>query len=664
MSKRYRRLCALTVVGFGWGLGCGDVDSELPVIVGGAGTSGAAGEGPAASAGAGAGGAPGPDVQVPPSTETAPDDEASWVFDESALRTYELTLPPEAWEALQASALDEEYVLADLAVDGESLPNVGLRFKGGFGTLENCFDEDGAQICPKLSMKLKFDELDADQRLRGLKRLNFHSMLNDPSAMHDRLGYRMFREMGIAAPRATHARLVINGEYRGLFSLVEEIDGRFADSRFSPGDGNLYKQCWPNSEDAAAYQECLETNEDIADHSGMVEFAAALQGATPDTLASVVATYADTEQLLTYLAVDHTLNNWDGVTGFYCFGDGCENFNYYWYQEEDQARFTLIPWDLDQTFSVSNQFDAVPGPLDIPEDCSPVENGFGIPVLPPACDPLIGGIARADRAPFVAALGRLVDGPLELERVYTAIDAWRAQIEPALAEDPFAPSVDAFRAAVSGLREDVRVLRLRAIAERDGAPVDRFRLTPGGVEDFEAASPLSIGLGVTRNATSTSNVAVGLSEEGALTGQRDLTVRVEMRDGVVPWAQWVQVRVPLAESASLAPSSRLRFNVSSSEPRILHIGIDSSAYSNRDASGELGWDIELDGSMQPIDLELATATFPEWGEAVPDSIEEILANATGLLLEPAAAGRDDEGWLGAGIVDEGEMHVDDLQLVP
>jgi spore coat protein H len=661
MSKRYRRLCALTVVVFGGGLGCGDVNSELPVIAGGGGTSGAAGEGSGPDAGA----APDPDIQPPPSSEQTPDDEASWVFDEGVLRTYELTLPADEWAALQASALEEQYVLADLQVDGETLPSVGLRFKGGFGTLENCFDEDGAQICPKLSMKLKFDELDAEQRLHGLKRLNFHSMLNDPSALHDRLAYRMFREMGIAAPRATHARLVINGEYRGLFSLVEEIDGRFTSSRFSPGDGNLYKQCWPTSTDPAAYGECLETNEDIADHSGMVAFAAALSEAAPEALASVVATYADPEQLLTYLAVDRTLNNWDGVTGFYCFGDGCENFNYYWYQQEDQARFTLVPWDLDQTFSLSNQFDAVPGPLELPEDCStPLESGFGLPVQAPACDPLIGGLARGDHGPYRAALGRLVDGPFALDRVHAAIDAWQAQIEPAVVEDPFGPSVDAFHAAVAGLREDVRVLRLRAIAERDGAPIERFSLTPGGVEDFEAASPLAVGLGIARNATSTSDIAVSLSEGSALGGEHDLSVRVEMRDGVVPWAQWVQVRLPLAESAGLAASGHLRFRVSASGPRVLHIGIDSSAYSNRDASGEIGWDIDLDGTTQPIDLELASATFPDWGEAVPDTIEEILANATGLLLEPAAAGRDDEGWLGAGVVDVGEIHFDDIELAP
>jgi hypothetical protein len=205
---------------------------------------------------------------------------------------------------------------------------------------------------------------------------------------------------------------------------------------------------------------------------------------------------------------------------------------------------------------------------------------------------------------------------------------------------------------------------LRAIAERDGAPVERFSLTPGSLEDFEAASPLAVGLGVTRASTSSSNAAVGLAEEGGLAGERDLNVRVEMRDGVVPWAQWVQVRLPLAASGGLAPSSRLRLQVSSNGPRVLRINIDSTGYSDRDASGELGWDIALDGTRQQLDLELSSATFPDWGQAVPDSAADILANATGLLLEPAAEGRDDDGWLGPGVVDMGELHLDDVELVP
>ena len=40
----------------------------------------------------------------------------------------------------------------------------------------------------------------------GLKKLNFHAMGRDPSMLRERLGYGSFRQNGVAAPRAMHAR--------------------------------------------------------------------------------------------------------------------------------------------------------------------------------------------------------------------------------------------------------------------------------------------------------------------------------------------------------------------------------------------------------------------------------------------------------------------------
>lgn len=50
--------------------------------------------------------------------------------------------------------------------------------------------------------------------------------------LRERLGYSLYRDMDVLAPRAVHARVYINGEYQGLFVAVEEIDGRFAPNRF------------------------------------------------------------------------------------------------------------------------------------------------------------------------------------------------------------------------------------------------------------------------------------------------------------------------------------------------------------------------------------------------------------------------------------------------
>ena len=44
------------------------------------------------------------------------------------------------------------------------------------------------------------------------------------------------------ASRHTYAKLTINGRYRGLFSMVEDVDRRYLHDRFGDADeGNLYK---------------------------------------------------------------------------------------------------------------------------------------------------------------------------------------------------------------------------------------------------------------------------------------------------------------------------------------------------------------------------------------------------------------------------------------
>jgi spore coat protein H len=592
-------------------------------------------------------------------------DAAAWVFDEATLRTYTLSLDPAVWQNLIANARDEVYVLADLDVDGQRLPQVGLRFKGSFGTLDACFDDAGALVCSKLSVKLKFDEADPSQRLYGLKRLNFHAMRTDRSLMHERLAYRLFREMGVPAPRATHARLVVNGEYQGVFALVEDIDGRFTKSRFADGDGNLYKEYWPDSDDPVSLAEHLETNEEAPDHTAMLAFYAALSSAGPDGLAQAVARYTDSDRLLSYLAVDRAIRNWDGVTTFYCFGESCDNHNFFLYQHEAEPRFTLIPWDLDNTFAVSDGFDPVPSPLEIPAECSArYEVLPGVAVQAPACDLLLQGIARSDRARVTAELTRLLEGPFTLERMNGWLDAWQAQIEPAVANDGHGPGLPAFHVAVSHLRDDLNVLRLRALAERDQQPLQRYRLEAGALNDFESTSELALGLGVSRSSTSQTVLRVALGQTDTLGGERDLRFEFEFRDGTAPWSQWAQVRVPLATATDLRGRQSLRLLVRSSAPRLLKIALDSAAYSDVGESGRASWDVELDGTVQELVLDLHNASFSAGGGLVHETLDDVLESVTALLFEPSAKGRNEDGYLGDGITDSGSLQLDQIEFVP
>ena len=116
-------------------------------------------------------------------------------------------------------------------------------------------------------MKVKINWEGREEKFFGLKKIQLHSQNLDDSQMRERLAYWLFREMGVPAPRSIHARLLINGEYVGLFALTEQIDGRFTRYNYDDGKGNLYKEIWPITENAQPQSEQtflsnLKTNED------------------------------------------------------------------------------------------------------------------------------------------------------------------------------------------------------------------------------------------------------------------------------------------------------------------------------------------------------------------------------------------------------------------
>ena len=209
----------------------------------------------------------------PSGTENYLTKNSDYIFDQNKLATFELNLPVASLAKIDADPAAEEYVEGILTFEGETISPVGIRYKGSVGAFVNCLtgtdwsNPSGSKICTKLSMKIKMNWNDSDQKFYGLKKLQFHSMNLDPSQMRDRLGYWLFREMGVPAPRAVHAKLKINGIFVGLFILVEQIDGRFTRYNFENGKGNLYKEIWPLNYNgipysAQTYINNLKTNED------------------------------------------------------------------------------------------------------------------------------------------------------------------------------------------------------------------------------------------------------------------------------------------------------------------------------------------------------------------------------------------------------------------
>lgn len=331
-------------------------------------------------------------------TGTISKDESSIVFDQEKLRTYTLTVEEKDWQWLEENVIKEEYIPAVLDVDGKVVGKVGLRYKGSRFTLEGCVGMRGGERCSKISMKIKFNKYDKNLRYYGLKRLNFGSMMYDPSALRERLSYSIYREMNVITARAAHARLVINGKYKGLFSLVEQIDGAFIKKKFpEKRGGKLYKEVWPLTDNTTYYAKGLKTNLKNASHDEFVKFYGDLDNSEESKLSSVIAKWTDTGYLMRYMAVDRAICNWDGLTALYPLKtiEGFGGHNYYWYQEKDRPFFWLLPWDLDNTMTLKTGFDHVPEWDSDFDDCKKTFPIFGDETIAisPTCDRFIKGMA-------------------------------------------------------------------------------------------------------------------------------------------------------------------------------------------------------------------------------------------------------------------------------
>jgi hypothetical protein len=426
------------------------------------------------------------------------------VFDENEVRSYNLTFSDAEYARLmdlstllrQRTVVNEDrYVQASLRMDDTELPAIEVRFKGQF-SLTGCVDGTGTRrvrvesyyrdidVCQRFSLKLDFNNVDQDARLDGLKQLNLHAMAADPSKMRERLGYSLYRDMGILTPRAVHARVFINGEYHGLFAAVEEVDGRFTANRFpDSGDGNVYKEIWPSEHiTSTAAAAALRTNEEpeVLDVSGFVNFKDAAVTATEENFATQLAPFIDFDYLARFVVVNRAINDFDGIMAFYFgWGPPPANHNLFWYHDTESGQFMLIPWDLDKSLWAPEPnfwFNNEPHGENVTPNWNVVTNncdgytawfdnlGESYQMMAIDCDPLLRLLRGHVYDSQKAITDEFLEGPFSEVSVKVKLDTWRAQIVDAVEEDAlmdsqhFQDSVDALLADLPEFHGNVRLM--------------------------------------------------------------------------------------------------------------------------------------------------------------------------------------------------------------
>ena len=419
--------------------------------------------------------------------------DSNYIFDQDQLHTFELVLPQAALDELNADPMAEEYVEGELVFEGETIGPVGIRYKGSVGAWVGCvgegaiFADGGAKACTKLSMKVKINWNDPDAEFFGLRKLQLHSQNLDQTLMHERLGYWLFREMGVPAPRSVHARLVVNGEFVGLFALTDQIEGRFTRHNFEEGTGKLYKEVWPidsNGEPTSrnALYDGLKTNEDDEDlsMSQIESFGSEVSAATDEELQEIMRKWMDIEEVISYSVVDRLIRNDDGAFHWYCdfegagFDAGCNNHNFYWYADPSTEKMHLIPWDLDNSFE-NILFDANPvtpvpdGWGEITDDCKSFSYGmWGLSQRSAACDKIMGSwVMFTDE--YERIYNEFMSGPFAQEQVESLLNTWEEQISPVVSEaqetHDDALSFEAWQGALDRFRQSLAYARGQEVSE-------------------------------------------------------------------------------------------------------------------------------------------------------------------------------------------------------
>jgi hypothetical protein len=352
----------------------------------------------------------GPPVPEDPNEQIPPLDEEGCpgIYAQDLLPTFELTMDPAVWDQLAwewEHGLDQEeqgvdhnpyHPLIEFRYGEIVINDAEIRLRG------NTTYWDPAN---KMQFQIGFHQHDENGLFLGQRRLAFDAAENNVHMLRDRLGLAILRDMGITAPCANNARLVVNGEYYGLFTSIEKIDERFIERVFDDPTGDLFdRHNWE-----------LKTNENTSNNDRIE----ALQDA--DSVEEL-ETYLDIEQALQVFAAEAIIPHGDGMWA--------GGLNFFLYDDPLRNKFVLLPWDLDGCLERFSH----PPDGEYPTNPDPVvwekPNSHGRPLY----EIMLEESEWFDY--YIERLALQFESGYQLEKLHARIDTWTAQIQDSVFADP------------------------------------------------------------------------------------------------------------------------------------------------------------------------------------------------------------------------------------
>lgn len=285
---------------------------------------------------------------MPSAAQTSDD-----LFNPEQLQRVELWLNAADWAKLKENFQENTYYPADFVWNGTTMRNIGIRSRGF-----------GSRRSSKPGLRVDFNRYSDGQEFLGLKSLVLDNLSQDATGIHETVTMRFYRRLGMPAPRETHARLYVNGEYAGLYGLIESVDKTMMGRVFGSINGNvqndgylfeynyILNNPWRFGYEGSALDPYkarfdIKTNEKDGDTKiwGPIEELARLVNNTDvSQFESVIGPLVDLPAFVRFIAVQNFVAENDGFNGY----AGMNNF--FLYRLEKSTKHVFLPWDEDVAF--------------------------------------------------------------------------------------------------------------------------------------------------------------------------------------------------------------------------------------------------------------------------------------------------------------------------
>ena len=273
------------------------------------------------------------------------------LYDPDTLRTFFLQFEDADWEQeLEDFHGTDVEVPATLQVDGKTFRDVGVHFRGN----------TSYAMVPrgwKRSLNLSLDYAHKKQAFGGYRTLNLLNSSMDPSFLRSVLYMQLAREY-FPAPKANHARVVINGENWGIYVNVQQFNTDFTRDFFKTDSGGRWKvpgspggggglEYLGESPDSYKYFYEIKSKDDPQSWKALITLCKTLNQEPAKTLEAALAPMLDIEGALRFLALDLALINDDG------YWARASDYSLYC---DEKGRFHVFPYDTNESFRTGGGF--------------------------------------------------------------------------------------------------------------------------------------------------------------------------------------------------------------------------------------------------------------------------------------------------------------------